>query len=242
MSTEVTSLDSIFDKTESIQDKAKDVDERRKNSGKGVPWLFLEEGDEALVRFLHRDPVLYYSHRVWDPDKSEGKGGYVNLTCTKAAGRCPLCEVGEKRSYKGAYLVLHINNTGDGDKVVPMVKMLIRGINDLRMLEAKSKKFDLTKVNLEVSRVGSSTDSRLILDRSEDTTMPEFDRTPIDGASNEEQYVAFLKKKLKPDMKKMEAIAGTKRGSSKGSNSQESDKKSQTNTSTESDDDDDIPF
>ena len=230
-----TDYSDVFDATESVAAKAKEVDDSRDKGGNFVKYLSLNEGEECLIRFLHDEPLTFYQHREYDPDARNGQGGYSMLTCVKGVSTCPLCENGSKRSYRGAYLVLHLDHEEDG-KVVPTPKLFVRGINDLRVIDAKRRKFDLVDYDMEVSRVGKATDTRYLFDRVDSkSNLPQFDRSMIDNAKNEDEYIGFLKKQFRPRPEKMKAIA-SKAGGGSSSASSGAEKP------TPVDDDEDIPF
>lgn len=195
-----------FAGVESVEVKAKE-----ESSGGFIPFLSLKENEEALIRFLHREPLVLYQHREMDPFKNENQGGWAMLTCTKPSGKCILCDIGSKRSYRGAYLVVHIDAVVEGVKV-PTVKILSRGINDLRTLDAKDKKFGITTQNLEMTRIGKGTATRYMFDKTSDEARVEFDSSPIGGANTEEQCLAFLKTKFKAKRERMKQIAEYRKG------------------------------
>jgi hypothetical protein len=204
------SYSDLFEATETIEEYSQIMDSVRDGEGGKktfVPYMSLDEGGTAEIRFLHHSPIRFFQHREFDRNGKKGAGGWVNLTCTQKLGRCVLCDKGSKASYKCAYLIVHVDAEG-GSKV----KLFVRGVTDARVLESIDRKMhvkgsDITKVNFEMERIGRKTDTRYTFERTDIKTMPIFDRADIGDAKNEDQYLDFLKSFFKPRKEKMEEIA-----------------------------------
>lgn len=203
---------SVFD-TESVSARKAAVDAARKN--KFLSYLSLDDGEHAVVRFMNAKPVTFYQHRAMDPKV----GKIRNLTCTR--GECPLCKLGSKHraTYKGAFLVLHIDNEVDG-KVKPELKLFVRGVNDLSVIEAKNagKKGPVTNRNLELTRVGEGTSTRYTFDETDDNTIPAYDKTVL-ASYKGTTPVEVLKSYFAPDKEALDRAAGShsEGGSEEGS-------------------------
>ena len=83
-------------------------EEARENMGKKLWRFFLPQPEkrqrstEADVRFLTEEPVNFMEHTMKERDN--GKEVYRHYTCT--GDNCPLCEGGDRPSFKGAYLLV----------------------------------------------------------------------------------------------------------------------------------------
>lgn len=143
----------------------------------GIPYFNLRDGETAVIRFLLAKAKTFYQHRVWDKAAKKGTGGWRVFTCIRT--NCPLCRAGDRPSYKGAYPIIHIDNVevdGAGKQQrIPRFKILIRGVNDITVLEKKANRYNLTEFNMDVERVGKGTSTQYLFEKTETKDMPQCD-------------------------------------------------------------------
>lgn len=134
--------------------KVKEVSKRIEEalSQEYIPSFFLKDGEEATVRFLTDEPLTFYEHFV--------KGINKSFTCPQTPD-CPLCAIGNKPSFRGAYLIIDQRSESWEDKQtreqksrVNTVKALKMGIRALQVLDRKNAKKGLLNHDWVVSRTG----------------------------------------------------------------------------------------
>jgi hypothetical protein len=186
---------SIFNE-KSPQQKATEDEERRKQGNKYLRYLKIEKDETVLVRFLDREPLTFYQHRIQDPTLKQGEGGWRNLTCLRRG--CPLCAIGNKARFVGAFRVVHITDEGNFEKI------FIKGNNTLLALGKKDRKKSLTSENVELERVGDGVHTQYLLEWTGEKETPDFERVESDD----------LEKVFAPDIDAMRRLSGSKSKSS----------------------------
>lgn len=198
-------------------------------------YLDVEEGTEAEVRFLEKDPIKFWQHRVYDPSGKNGRGGYRVFSCTRTA-TCPLCLAGDKPSFKVAWQVVHIDNLDKNGNVVPRVKLFVKGIRFAEYYDAKTQKKDPTKQNVTLERIGSGQNTQYLFSEWGAAEKIEYDKTP---EVDLEEYFGLDDEKYAD----MERIAGGMAGSKQGQDEYEGPKKGKKSRLETGDvEDKDIPF
>lgn len=126
---------------------------------------------EINVRFLTDEPVCFYEH-------TEFTGGKVtNTTCT--GEDCPLCKSGHKPRFVGAFLVIDRtefeyderdaqgNKTGKKVTGKDRLKLIVRGQQDLAVLDRLSTKFGLLDREWSIYKTGKDTSTKWNFERGE---------------------------------------------------------------------------
>ena len=214
-----------------LEEHVKEYKKKVANSGsfKYPEYLDMEEGSEAIVRFLEKDPIKFWQHRVFDSDGKKGKGGYRVFSCTRESD-CPLCQAGDKPQFKVAWQVVHIDNIDEDGNVVPRVKLFVKGIKFAEYFAKKTAKKDPTKQNVTIERIGSGQTTQYLFAEWGEEGPIKYNK---DEVIDLEEYFGLDDEKFKD----MERIAQNLRkseysGPKKGSKSR----------LEVSDDDDEIPF
>lgn len=139
---------------ETVDKVAKDLDERMNQSF--LPAFKLADEEEAKILFLTTVPVNYYQHYV----KS------LNRYFTCSQQDCPFCDIGNKPSYTGAYLVFDTRYEEWEDKKDKSkksrqntLKLMTMGIKALKQIKKQETKRGLDKYGWEVTRTGKGTDT-----------------------------------------------------------------------------------
>lgn len=140
--------------------------EKRKDGGKYPVYMNLKPNEEAEVRFLDKEPVKFWQHRVYDSTIKNGQGGQRVFSCTRQPD-CPLCESGDKPFFRAAWQVVHIDNLDDKGNVTPRVKLWVQGIRFAELFETKVKRFDPTIYNVILQRVGTGQNTQYTIDRTD---------------------------------------------------------------------------
>lgn len=223
---------------EPIDDLVKDHKEKTKNMGGKYPvYLDVKDGEEVTVRFLDKDPVKFWQHRVWDGQSKKGKGGYRVFSCTRGSD-CPLCSAGDKPSFKVAWQVVHVDALDKDGNVTPRVKLFVKGIRFAEYYAKKSEKKDPTKQNVVIERIGSDQNTSYGFSEWGDKAMPEYDQ---EECVDLEEHFGLDDEKFA----EMERIAGSIDAPSgkedKGYSGPKKGGKSRLEKNND-EDDDDIPF
>lgn len=156
---------------EKVEQRAKEIDEAMAGS---LPSLIIKDDDENVyVSFITGEPITYYEHFL--PNKKR------SFTCPDngdtSKGTCPLCAMGNKPGFKGAYLVIdHRYEKWEKDGKVTerqhtlkIAKFGIRVLKSLQKLDAKLKKGTpvtqpipngILGVPFEIMRSGKGTDTQ----------------------------------------------------------------------------------
>ena len=207
-------------------------------------YLSLRPDEEAIVRFLTVEPLKFWQHRVYDDQIRGGQGGWRVLTCTRRDD-CPLCLADNRPSFKVAWQVVHLDNRDSDGNVTPRVKLWVQGIRFAEMFEKKTKRFDVTKEDVILERIGEGTSTTYTIEKTGDKGKVRFDK---DELTDLEDYFGL-------DDAKYEAML--RLGVSNSDNSEEDDEdeedykpkprkkskgKSRRHPAEEDEDDEDVPF
>lgn len=154
-----------------VEERQKEIDEAMKGS---LPSLIIKEEDENVyVSFVTSEPITFYEHFLPNLKRS--------FTCPDngdtSKGTCPLCAMGNKPSFRGAYLVIdhrYEEWERDGKKVsrqhtLKVAKFGIRVLKALKKLDEKLKKGSpvtppiaggIVEIPFEILRSGKGTDTQ----------------------------------------------------------------------------------
>jgi hypothetical protein len=196
--------EDIFN-TVTPEEAAKEVQEKRDRAAKYLPYLSIGQDKKAVVRFLDDKPLNFYQHRVYDPSAKDGTGSWRMLTCLRS--KCPMCKV-ETPRYVGAYRLIHIDNLEEG-KAVPRVKVFVKGIQVVEVLERKNRRKPISSENFEIERIGAGINTKYIFENTGDQVMPKNYVMP-EGMSLEDEKWAYLKEMFKPQPEVLERLAKLK--------------------------------
>jgi hypothetical protein len=161
---------------EQVQEVAQQIEDRMNQVF--IPPFIIKNEDEVRVTFLTDKPITYFEHFV--------KGVNRSFTCSQTAD-CPLCAMGNKPSFRGAYLVVDhrvdrwIDSQTKEEKTQQYaVKVAKFGIRALQVLERKNKKKGLMKSDWMVTRTGSGNDTQYDFEDEEKAAipMPEAEKIP----------------------------------------------------------------
>lgn len=216
--------------TTTPEEVADEIRKKRESFDSYAEYFNIPPDGTALVRFLDDRPVTFYQHRVWDKSLKNGQGGWRTLTCLRA--ECPLCRVADEKDkarYVGAYRLIHLDNREDG-KVKPKLKIFLKGINTLEVLERKNRKKPLSSENIEVERIGTGFDTKYLF---------EFTGESKPVTDYEKPSVTSLKEIFKVQPEILARIAAEK-GAAKSDSGNGGSAKGQ--DAPAPDNDDDIPF
>ena len=150
----------------SREEKARQ-DKARENMGKKLWRFFLaKDGEEADLRFLTEEPVNFYEHNVKRGDR------YDSITCT--GDNCPLCNDGERPTYKGAYLVVdrrefeYTDKDGKKQKGKNQLRLFVQGMKVVSQLDRISEKYGLSNRDVTIVRLGKGTHTTYTVERGEE--------------------------------------------------------------------------
>jgi len=140
----------------------------------GLPFLTLKQGDKAIVRFFTHVPQSFYRHEfVKDPNTDKN----LNVTCIR--NQCPACIAGHEARHKYAYLVLHLNSSGNEGQVVPQLKVYMAPISVVKSIGMKQQintQNPISSRNLVILREGSGLKTtRYYVEEHGSTELPDFD-------------------------------------------------------------------
>jgi hypothetical protein len=150
--------------TTTPEEMAEEVRRRKEQAGNFVEYFNIEKNIIAVARFLDDAPLTFFQHRIWDKSLKQGVGGWRNLTCIRE--NCPLCAIQtdkEKARFVGAYRLVHLDNVIDG-KVVPKVKIFLKGINTIEILERKNRRKAISSEDMEIERIGDGFDTKYLFE------------------------------------------------------------------------------
>lgn len=142
---------------EAVEQRSKELEEQQNRSF--IPNFILKEDEEAKIIFLTDKPINFYEHYV----KS------LNRYFTCSQKDCPLCDTGNKPSYRGAYLILDTRYEEWTDRENKKqsrqntVKVMKQGIKALKVIKKHEEKRGLKKFAWEIERTGSGTDTTYTL-------------------------------------------------------------------------------
>lgn len=155
-----------------VEEREREIKEAMNRSF--IPQLFIREEDEdVFVSFVTSEPITFYEHFIPAQKRS--------YTCPdngdSSKGTCPMCAMGNKPSFRGAYLVIdhryeEFKNKNDEtvkqQHTLKIAKFGIRVLKQLQKLDAKLKKGSpvmppiqegILGVPFEIVRSGSGTDT-----------------------------------------------------------------------------------
>lgn len=154
-----------------VEERQREIDEAMKGS---LPNLIVRDEDEDVyVSFITSEPITFYEHFL--PNLKRSFTCPDNGDSTK--GTCPLCAMGNKPSFRGAYLVIdhrHEQWEKDGQKfqrqhTLKIAKFGIRVLKSLQKLDTKLKKGNkvtppvpngILEIPFEIIRSGKGTDTQ----------------------------------------------------------------------------------
>jgi len=219
-----------------LDDHVQDYKDNQNNfSGKYPTYLDMDEGDEITVRFVEKDPIKFWQHRVFDPDGKKGKGGFRVFSCTREPD-CPLCQAGDKPQFKVAWQVIHVDNIDDQGNEKPRVKLFVKGIKFAEYYAKKTQKKDPTKQNVILERIGSGQNTQYLFAEWGEKGEVKYD---ADELVDLEEYFGLDDERF-ADMERIAGSLSSKEdysGPKKGKKS-----RLEKNDDDDDDDDDDVPF
>lgn len=139
-----------------VDQEAKRLEEMMNRSF--IPIFKLKDQEDAKIIFLTDTPLTFYEHYVGN--RRNGR----TFTCPQD-GNCPICDMGNKPSFRGAYLVLDTRYekfTRSNGEVVEQqhtIKVMKHGIKTLKQIKMLKEKRGLFKYGWEVTRTGEETDT-----------------------------------------------------------------------------------
>lgn len=132
-----------------------DAANKAASSNRGIYDFYVKDGQEALMRFLTDKPVAFYAHTI-----KVGKAPRV-FVCTQDE-TCLGCKQPDtydatklnKASVKAAFLVLDgsevekdeiVNGQPTGKKIkyTDQIKVMVRGVNDIAVIQRNAEKYGL---------------------------------------------------------------------------------------------------
>lgn len=156
-----------------VREEKQRQDENREKMGKQLWKFFLsKDGEEATVRFLTEEPINFYEHSV--KTVRGGKERYDSVICTHDIGECPLCDSGNKPSFKGAFLIYdkrpfeYTDKDGKKKKGKGQLRLYVQGARVLSQLDRLSERYGLTDRDYIITRSGSGTSTTYMFDRTDD--------------------------------------------------------------------------
>lgn len=225
----------------SREEKARQ-DKARENAGKKLWRFFLAgDGDEADLRFLTEEPVNFYEHNLKKGDR------YEQYCCT--GDDCPLCEDGDRPTYKGAYLVVdrreyeYTDQNGKKQKGKNQVRLFVQGMKVISQLDRISDKYGLSNRDVTIVRLGKGTQTTYTVERGDEEKLtkkeieqllPEKLREMYDGTMDSlysivEEQLLMLTKDYEPD-------------NDEDDNDEEEDTKRSKLIGVDDDEEEDVPF
>lgn len=179
---------------EAVEEYSRELEEKRQQFRPSV-WSFILAADEsATIRFLTDKPITFREHYL--PNVK----GRKYLTCL---GRdCPMCDAGNKPSFRGAFLVIDRRTetfeTREGEKrtVSNQIKIMKHGIRVCKALTHIAEARGLTNRDYDIKRTGESTDTTY-------TFLP-GDKEPL--SETDQQAIKELLERYKTDGKPAESL------------------------------------
>lgn len=144
--------------------------EKQVSSGNYAREFFITDGEEVKIRVLTDEPINIRDHYV------KGKGWF---TCSQGLydEPCPLCAAGYRTTNHSIFQVFDPREYKDKNDVVHKneVKLWRVGVKLLRLLKLKAKRYGpLTNYDIDVSRIGSGTNTTYSIDVDIDSLNKEF--------------------------------------------------------------------
>lgn len=156
----------------------REKDDRYEEGGSYPVYLSIDADCDAEVRFFKEEPLMFWQHRVHDPELHDGAGGARVLSCTRV-NTCPLCVAGNKPIFKVAWLVVHVDHLDKDKKVTPKIKMWVQGIRFAELFEKKRSRYKITKENVILERVGKGTQTQYSIERTNQKSSQSYDKDEI---------------------------------------------------------------
>jgi hypothetical protein len=181
-----------------------------------VPEFWVEDGGEARVRIL-TEPILLYSHSVMRP----GRKVPDQYTCLENTGQvCPLCEAAGPnpkkppypRRWMAVYLVIDrrtnewVDKDGKTQKKKNQLKLWRAGVKVANLLDKYTAKHgDLRQFELDISRVGTSTNTQYMIEVVKDESEP----LPAEDKKRRDEFdlMSIIKPKTRSEL--IARIGGT---------------------------------
>lgn len=123
-----------------------------------LPVFTLSPGEEATVSFITDEPFTFYEHFV--------KSLKQSFTCSQALD-CPICCLGHKPTFRGAFLIIDHRlemwkdkQTGEEKSRQNTLKILKFGIRALQVLERKNERKGLKNYSWIITRTGAGNDTQ----------------------------------------------------------------------------------
>lgn len=165
---------------EAVREEKKRQDEARSRSGKSLFRLFLtNDGDEAEVQFFTEEPVTFMEHTV--KTIRNGKECYDSVICQ--GENCPLCDSGDRPSFKGAFLVWdkrpyeYTDKDGSKKKKNGSMKLYVAGTRILSQLDRISTKYGLMNRDITIVRIGKGTNTTYTIEKGD--SIPAYSSSEI---------------------------------------------------------------
>ena len=150
--------------------------EQMKEQRQGKLWRVFfpkdaKEDFEIPVRFLTDEPVCFYEHTKYT------NGKVLNIPCK--GDDCPECKEGDKPRFVGAFLVIDRtefeyderddkgNKTGKKVKGKDRLKLIVRGQQDLAVLDRLNNKYGLLDRDWNVFKTGKDTSTKWNFERGD---------------------------------------------------------------------------
>ena len=156
-----------------VREEKQKQDENREKMGKQLWRFFLsKDGEEATVRFLTEEPINFYEHTV--KSVRNGKEHYDSVICTRDLGECPLCDSGDRPSFKGAFLIYdkrpyeYKDKDGKTKSAKGQLRLYVQGARVLSQLDRLSERYGLTDRDYIITRSGSGTSTTYMFDRTDE--------------------------------------------------------------------------
>lgn len=149
---------------DALKEEEKRREEYNKNKA-GIYRLFVKEGDAPIV-FLTEEPVNFYEHTV--KNTRNGKEYFDNFMCT--GKDCPLCEEGDRPSFKSAWLVIDLRpyeyeKNGKTETIDRQLKLYVAGTKTAGLIQKKSQRYGLLHKEFILDRIGKGQSTTYSLDK-----------------------------------------------------------------------------
>ncbi len=164
-------------------------EKNRENMGNRI-WNFYapKDGQEAKIRFLNEDPITFYAHTM-----KEGVR-FVDYLCIDGEADCPLCNQGERQSFKSAFLIIDARKTeftdrqGNKKKSDASIRLYITGIQVSSQLMRYADKYGLTNRYYTLARTGAGKASSYAFDPEDKSSITKEEISNLLPPSMKELY------------------------------------------------------
>jgi hypothetical protein len=221
-----------------VRTAAAEVEARRSSGGPNALWFRLDEGQEAIVRFLEQGEDIFWCHMHEVPVEGRSFGrDVVCLNQEDDGTACPGCEQGLKRKFKGFINLIWDNapvfkkdNEGkfvkgnDNKPIItgykPQCAVWGSGIRLFEELEEIDSAFrGLTSRRFRVKRKGSELNTKYSIKPMEvDSGPQEFDSSEKEIAGKKYDLNLFVKPPTYAEFEKEMGKSGSGGGSQNGGN------------------------